>query len=56
LCELYATRLSQLGMMCLSEAAVDEFGRVRAPLPLHAEVCVRFAATIQALEVHGGLA
>ena len=56
LCELYATRLSQLGMMCLSETAVDEFGRVRAPLPLHAEVCVRFAATIQALEVHGGLA
>lgn len=56
LCELYATRLSQLGMMCLSETAVDEYGRVRAPLPLHAEVCVRFAATIQALEVHGGLA
>ena len=54
LCELYATRLSQLGMMCLSETAVDDFGRVRAPLPLHAEACVRFAATIQALEVHGG--
>ena len=31
LCELYATRLSQLGMMCLSETAVDDFGRVRAP-------------------------
>ena len=38
LCELYATRLSQLGMMCLSETAVDDFGRVRAPLPLHDEL------------------
>ena len=53
LAALYATRLSQLGMMCLSENIADEFGSIRAPLPLHAEVCVRFASTLQTLEANG---
>jgi hypothetical protein len=40
-------------MMCLSENIADEFGSIRAPLPLHAEVCVRFASTLQTLEANG---
>lgn len=52
LSELYCARLSQLGMMCLNENAVNEYGNLRAPLPYHAEVCVRFASVLQALEVN----
>jgi hypothetical protein len=50
---LYTSRLSQLGMMCLSENVADERGNVRAPLPLHAETCVRFASTLQTFEANG---
>ena len=51
---LYASRLSQLGMMCASEVVVDEAsGRLRAPLPLHAHACVNFASFIQIIEANG---
>jgi hypothetical protein len=40
-------------MMCLSENVADERGNVRAPLPLHAETCVRFASTLQTFEANG---
>lgn len=52
LSELYCARLSQLGMMCLNENAMDERGNLRAPLPHHAEACIRFAGVLQALEVN----
>ena len=51
---LYASRLSQLGMMCASEVVVDEAsGHLRAPLPLHAHACVNFASFIQIIEANG---
>jgi hypothetical protein len=53
LCALYASRLSQLGMMCLDEISIDDTGSLRAPLPVHAEVCVRFAGALQTMEIHG---
>jgi len=48
----YASRLSQLGMMCASEIAVDASGSVRAPLPIHAEVCVNLASSLQTIEAN----
>ena len=49
---LYASKLSQLSMLCLYENAVTESASVRAPLPAHAEACVNFAGALQAMEAN----